>query len=832
MATYSRNQIANQEGNLPAVSPKALLPSQDISSIIVSSFNTVKETMSKDNLRDVTNTGSSRILSDKSNAEDAKIISQENERKLVDKLTEQNHRHNEEKARSSGELEKKDSEEKKKKDDKNSEEKKKKDEAKQIVDDAKAEIDRKYRKDKYEALVSKTTKNLAEWTSNPLAGTSKLLDVGIQKVATKSMELLNTPIGELFGRKKDKDKDKGEDSKKDSNSPTVSRIVDTSVPDIASLIKPSTSEAKEGPKLTNTRLILNAIKDLKEVLTGKKGSSAKGNEISKEVHAAGILSSKDKSNDEMNAVIDKLSKNAELSAEVSKATLDNKEEDSEFRKLQMSSLIEEDQERKKNEQARSKAEKDGKEARENSFAAKLAQQSIAGILTKISLAVLGLATLAVVIPVIVDKVTGFILDAKALPGKFKAWVSTKITAFVQNLKSAIAELFDKINLVNPFTGTPYKIFSTSGMDSSEKAEYNKMKELSEDFSSEYKDADLTHAEQMRRIASGDISIAGRKAISRDDKETIDTYAEHMKSLATNLGVITDSNDLRGFEIWKQKMESDEEFKKSQISKFESDRGKAMSNRELADIDFSKVQTIYDKVVDYEEKRYQADIAKINEDLEKKIEEYQKKKENMEYEHMTPEEKEKFDAELKAMQYFVKDEYGKYGLGEAGSKRQKELDDKRDESLKKVTAEKEKEMYHEAILEEYKKSLMNNEGQSEGQLQRTIEQWAKTKGYGTEKEGLAKASAEIMEKRKEWAAEWDAKIAGPAESNPFNRFIAPGFTEKLHDSAVSVSNQIVKSVNEVAEAITGVEKTLDGKRWDKEMRVFVKTNTVKSGTPIN
>jgi len=173
MGIYNRteNKIApntQSSSNLPAVASK------DISSIIVSSFQTVMEaaqgevpaTPTKD--KSVTTKGKNK---------NPALLEDSERKKLVNDLIKGETKFNSDYFKDKTKKEEK--------------ERQKRQESQKALEG------------KYETQVANAMKGLSEWTQNPLAGSAKLLDQGIQKVAGKTLAFLNTPLGDIGKSAKD-----------------------------------------------------------------------------------------------------------------------------------------------------------------------------------------------------------------------------------------------------------------------------------------------------------------------------------------------------------------------------------------------------------------------------------------------------------------------------------------------------------------------------------------------------------------------------------------------------------------------------------------------------
>ena len=801
MATYTRNTGAIP----PAAVNKSVpaLPSQDLSSIIISSFNTVKENM--DDIKDVTKTGSQRIITNTNGVEDAQLVTQENEKKLVETISKQNEKHNSEKARNTQEIEKKDSEEKKKKEDK-----------KQSAEEAKQELERKRRVERYEAMVSKTEGALAGWTRNPLAGTSQLIDKGIQKVGGKALSILNTPMGELgdslrekassipfFGKyfkKNDDEKDKNEKDTKVSNVDKALKVMESS----------------------NERTVAR-LEKLIESFTGGEDKPSKLLPAEKNENNGNILEKyKAILETEKGSIAEKYG-NSEPKKSVTEAALEDKDKDGEreLRRLQMSELIKADDERKKNEKSRNKNEKDNKEIKENTMASKIAQQSIAQIVTKISAVVLGLGVLAVAVPVILDHILDWYLDFKALPGKWKADLDVMITRFQHNLKAGAMELLDRINLVNPITGQPFKIFqqSLAGEEKGEDTVLSKVQSEIENFKSEVLDLQKNHTQELENYEAQK-QVAALK--SNDTYQQIARMANVPES-----GV--------EFETWKSQMQSDEKFRESQLQKIAERRGKGDTEKaekyynrysaalDSADEGVNAEMERINSAIEMENDRYIKELKRRNEEFtSKKTKQIAKTIRKGDYEKATGEERagmEKYLAELESGNLVqINEETGELVLSESAQQRQSELTElKTDTTRMEANDPRLQEQWYNAILDNLKEDIISHGGRSSEMDARAAEQIAGKLGISKD-EALNK----ITQERKNWAVEWQG-----TGKNPFLDYEYKGTSEKLKDITHPVVEALDKTTKAMKEMAWGVDKTVDG----KDINVAVRDIQVRDGTPI-
>lgn len=792
MATYTRNTGAIP----PAAVNKSVpaLPSQDLSSIIISSFNTVKENM--DDIKDVTKTGSQRIITNTNGVEDAQLVTQENEKKLVETISKQNEKHNSEKARNTQEIEKKDSEEKKKKEDK-----------KQSVEEAKQELERKHRVERYEAMVSKTEGALAGWTRNPLAGTSQLIDKGIQKVGGKALSILNTPIGELgdslrekassipfFGKyfkKNDDEKDKNEKDTKVSNVDKALKVMESSnertVARLEKLIESFTGGEDKPSKLLPAEKNENndnILEKYKAILETEKGSVAEkyGNSEPKKSVTEAALEDKDK------------------------------DEERESRKLQMSELIKADDERKKNEKSRNKNEKDNKEIKENTMASKIAQQSIAQIVTKISAVVLGLGVLAVAVPVILDHILDWYLDFKALPGKWKAEIRRTITVLSNNIKMSAAELLSKVEILGQ------KIFQQETLSGADKGKDIIIKQLVEGYNQGYMSEDEAYQGTVAKI-----NYDRRKETEKNvGKDWEGKYNSAMVRVAGLSGIEAGTAEYIEFQ---NKMETDETFRNEQLAKYGAEKGEKQLERVTENLSrkqkAEEINAKYDAMLDEEKTKHDERIASLNEGylgFETQASAFEASED---YKKMSDEERKGVDeilAKLRAGELFKVGSDGKYVISEKGLEEQKRLDEKRynieyiDENSTQV-----KEQFQADLLKGIKNEIIAAGGRSSEMQNRDITEFAKATGM-TESEARTK----ITQARSEWAAEWQG-----TGKNPFLDYDVKYTSEKLKDVTHPVVEALDKTTKAIKEATWGVNKTVDG----KDINVAVRDIQVRDGTPI-
>lgn len=163
MAQYTRNltPVQNSSSNLPAVK------SVDLSSVIISSFESVKDAME---LRNVTNTGKSVIKGNKSGLL-SEIIPKKEREKFLDDLLKENEKQNTKESKKSDEQ--------------------------RIKEEKRKKIEAEQREKSYEAMIRNAEKGLIDFAQNPLKGAAKALDAGLAKIGGKTLSLLNTPIKDI-----------------------------------------------------------------------------------------------------------------------------------------------------------------------------------------------------------------------------------------------------------------------------------------------------------------------------------------------------------------------------------------------------------------------------------------------------------------------------------------------------------------------------------------------------------------------------------------------------------------------------------------------------------
>ena len=208
MATYSRsNVIANNNsggGNTNNTSNLPALPSMDISSIIIRSFETVTESLgnlpSQQGLKDVTPKESVSSEIDKSkvlkeiakNTAKSGTLAKKEDKKKESKEEKDKDNLNEQAKKNLDEQKQKDDELNKKKDEDRKEEKQKE------------EIEREQRAVYWQNKVDAVFDGLNKFTQNPLRGMAVMFDKGLKKLFGTATIALNKPIGDYVGAVKGK----------------------------------------------------------------------------------------------------------------------------------------------------------------------------------------------------------------------------------------------------------------------------------------------------------------------------------------------------------------------------------------------------------------------------------------------------------------------------------------------------------------------------------------------------------------------------------------------------------------------------------------------------